>query len=172
MKLSNFCYALAIVTFIVAGYSAVKCQTVQLGVDAINTEYKFTSPIEVVKDNQGISATLNVKAYQAKEYGKVRLGVVFNYQRDSFDNPTDTYSFGPELSFRLAKIIQPFAQARFGFDTTYNHDKKFSREYVLGARLIFGNFYIQPLAFGYKRTEGFLSPSTNKLYSGIGINFN
>ena len=157
--------------FMFAAYTAIYCQTIQLGVDAINTEYKFTSPIEVVKDNQGISSTLNVRAYQAEAYGKARLGVVFNYQRDTFTNPTDTYSFGPELSFRF-KVLQPFAQARFGFDTTYNHDKKFSREYVLGARLIFGNFYIQPLAFGYKRTEGFFSPSTNKLYSGIGINFN
>jgi hypothetical protein len=158
--------------FIVASYSAVRCQTVQAGVYAINTEYKITNPVEVVQDNQGISATLNVKAYQANEYHKVRLGVVFNYQRDSFgDFPTDTYSFGPELSFRFAKVVQPFAQARFGFDTTYNHDKRFSREYVLGARLIFGNFYVEPLAFGYKRTEGFLSPSTNKLYSGVGINY-
>ena len=145
------------------------CQSFQVGVAAINTEYKISNPIEVVEDTQGISASLIARMYQHEGKGRFRVAGVFNFQRDSFNNPTDTYSFGPELSFR-AGIVQPYAQARFGFDTTYNNDKRFSREYLVGARLILNNVYVEPLSFGWKRTEGLLSPSTHKLYSGIGIN--
>lgn len=153
------------------------CQTLQLGVAAINTEYRITNPVEIVQDNQGISATLNAKVYQTGENsrGRVRVGVVFNYQRDSFEFPTDTYAFGPELAVAVAKTkslrLDLYAQARLGFDTTYNQDKNFSREYVFGPRLVLGNFYIEPIGFGYKRTEGFLSPSTHKLYAGLGVSF-
>lgn len=150
-------------------------QTIQLGVRAINTEYRISSPIEVVEDNQGISVLANAKVYQSNETtGKPRISGIFEFQQDSFGNafPIRTYYGGIEASLRF-KFFQPFVRAKLGFDRIAS-ENKFSREYEFGARLVFGNVYVEPLSFGYKATEATAFPSafSHKLYSGVGFNFN
>ena len=59
----------------------------------------------------------------------------------------------------------------FGFDTTYNHDRKFTREYSVGGDLNLGHVYLRLAEFSWKRTEGFLFPATQTVSAGLGVRF-
>lgn len=142
---------------------------IKLGVNFVNSEYSI-NPIEAVEYLQGISAELDARMASQKEGKGVRLGGVFYYKRDSFDSPTDTYAFGPRLSYRLS-IFEPFGHALFGFNTTYNSDRAFTRIYGAGLNLNFGNVYVRPIEINYQRVEGFLSPSTQTYSAGVGVRF-
>lgn len=140
--------------------------TVKLGVSAINSEYAL-NPIEAVEYLQGVSADLDVKVFRKNRF---RLGGVFNYTRNSFETPTDNYAFGPQLSADFGPV-SPFAGVLLGFNTTYNNDKRFNRRYRAGVDVNLGNLYVRPFFAEWERTEGFLSPATQRFGAGIGVRF-
>ena len=84
---------------------------------------------------------------------------------------TDTYSFGPRLSYK-AGPVEPFATALFGFrnptDVTTRH---FVRRYQLGADVNLGHFFVRPFFLEYEFMAGFAGPSTHKYGAGAGFKF-
>jgi len=142
---------------------------IKLGANFVNSEFSI-NPIQGVEYLQGVSAELDARIAAQKEGKGVRLGGVFYYKRDNFTAPTDTYAFGPRLSYRLS-IFEPFGHALFGFNTTYNSDRTFTRLYGAGLNLNLGNIYVRPIEINYQRAEGFLSPSTQTYSAGIGVRF-
>lgn len=142
---------------------------VKIGVNFVNSEYVL-NPIEAVEYLQGVSAELNARI-AAQENGKgFRLGGVFYYKRDNFSAPTDTYAFGPRLSYRLS-VFEPFGHALFGLNTTYNADRTFTRIYGAGLDVNLGHVYVRPIEVNYQRTEGFLSPAVQTFSAGLGVRF-
>jgi hypothetical protein len=140
--------------------------TVKLGVSVINSEYAL-NPVEAVEYLQGVSVDLDVKVFRKSRF---RLGGVFNYTRNSFENPTDNYAFGPQLSVDFGPV-SPFAGVLLGFNTTYNQDKRFNRRYRAGVDVNLGNLFVRPFFAEWERTEGFLSPATQRFGAGIGVRF-
>lgn len=146
------------------------CQDkIKVGVNFVNSEFTL-NPIDAVEYLQGVSAELNAKITAQKEGKGFRLGGVFYYKRDNFDAPTDTYAFGPRLSYRVS-VFEPYAHALFGFNTTYNSDRAFTRLYGAGLDLNLGLIYVKPIEVNYQRTEGFLSPATQTYSAGLGVRF-
>jgi hypothetical protein len=125
----------------------------------LNTEYE-----------QGLYGEVDVKAVKR---GAVRLGIVGRYDRSRFDSPSvDTYSAGARLSFDLAKgYISPFGHALFGATTSYNDDQVFTRTYGAGVDINLGRFFVRPIEVNWIRTEGLLSPSTQRFNAGAGFRF-
>lgn len=161
---------LIVVTLFLLFFTPVSAQDkIKLGVNFVNSEYSL-NPIEGIEYLQGISAELDARMAAQKEGKGVRLGGVFYYKRDNFSAPTDTYAFGPRLSYRLS-IFEPFGHALFGFNTTYNSDRTFTRLYGAGLNLNLGSIYIRPIEVNYQRVEGFLSPSVQTYSAGIGVRF-
>lgn len=142
---------------------------VKVGVNFVNSEYAL-NPLEAVEYLQGVSAELNARIATQKEGKGFRLGGVFYYKRDNFSAPTDTYAFGPRLSYRLS-VFEPFGHALFGVNTTYNSDRTFTRLYGAGLDINFGNVYVRPIEVNYQRTEGFLSPAAQTFSAGLGVRF-
>jgi hypothetical protein len=143
-----------------------KKDTIKLGVSFVNSEYTV-NPVEAVEYLQGVKVNFEAKEASFKGF---YLNGVFIYKRNSFDAPTDTYAFGQKLSYRFGPV-EPYGQVAFGFDTTYNRDKTFTREYSVGGDLNLGHVYVRLAEVSWKRTEGFLSPSTQTFSSGIGVRF-
>ena len=142
---------------------------VKFGVNFVNSEYAL-NPVEAIEYLQGISAELNARIAAQKESKGFRLGGVFYWKRDNFDAPTDTYAFGPRLSYRLS-VFEPFGHALFGFNTTYNSDRTFTRIYGAGLDVNLGHVYVRPIEVNWQRTEGFLSPATQTYSAGVGVRF-
>lgn len=160
-------FAIAILAaFAIVGVAQDK---VKIGVNFVNSEYAL-NPIEAVEYLQGISAELNARIAAQKEGKGVRLGGVFYYKRDNFDSPTDTYAFGPRLSYRFS-IFEPFGHALFGLNTTYNSDRTFTRIYGAGLDVNLGHVYVRPVEVNWQRTEGFGSPATQTYSAGVGVRF-
>lgn len=142
---------------------------IKIGVNFVNSEYAL-NPIEAVEYAQGISAELNARIAGQKEGKGFRFGGVFYYKRDNFDSPTDTYAFGPRLSYRFS-VFEPFGHALFGLNTTYNSDKTFTRIYGAGLDVNLGHIYVRPIEVNWQRTEGFASPATQTYSAGVGVRF-
>lgn len=143
---------------------------VKLSVGFTNTEYSFESLFST-KYEQGLTGELDARIFKK---GAFRLGGVFQYNRNAVggDLPTDTYSFGPQLSVDLAKgFVSPFGRAFFGFQTTYNHDRVFTRTYGAGVDINLGHVFIRPVVVDWIRTEGFASPATQRFGAGVGVRF-
>lgn len=143
--------------------------SVKAGVNFVNSEY-VANPIQAVEYLQGISAELNAKIASQKEGKGFRMGGVFCYKRDNFTAPTDTYAFGPRLSYRLS-IFEPFGHALFGFNTTYNTDRTFTRLYGAGLDINLGRVYVRPIEVNYQRQEGVFSPANQTFSAGLGVRF-
>jgi hypothetical protein len=139
---------------------------VKLGVSVVNSEYAL-NPIDAVEYLQGLSVDLDVKVFRKNRF---RLGGVFNYTRNSFESPVDNYAFGPQLSVDFGPV-SPFAGVLLGFNTTYNNDKRFNRRYRAGVDVNLGHLYVRPFFAEWERTEGFLSPATQRFGAGIGVRF-
>lgn len=160
--------------------------TFKLGVAFSNTEYYDLFSTEY---NQGLIASAKFKV---ASYDKFALHGEFEYRSANLisgnpptlppiegpvptfaigGNPrNDTYSFGLSFSRRFGPI-EPYAHALFGFNTTYNADRKFSRIYGFGADLNLGHVYIRPIQIDWQRTEGFNSPATQSFSAGVGVRF-
>lgn len=158
-----------IAVLILLAVPAIAQDKVKIGVNFVNSEY-VANPIEAVEYLQGVSAELNARIASQKECKGFRLGGVFYYKRDNFDTPTDTYAFGPRLSYRIS-IFEPYGHALFGFNTTYNSDRVFTRLYGAGLDINLGNIYVRPIEINYQRQEGFLSPANQTFSAGLGVRF-
>jgi hypothetical protein len=143
--------------------------TVKVGINFVNSEYVL-NPIDAIEYLQGLSVNLDAKVYSQNENKGFRLAGVFYYKRDNFTSPTDTYAFGPKLSYRVG-FVEPFGQVVFGLNTTYNSDKVFSRIYSAGADLNFGYIYVRPIEVGWQRSEAFFSPANQTFSAGLGLRF-
>lgn len=143
-----------------------KPDAIKLGVSVVNTEYVL-NPVEAVEYLQGISVDLDARIFRKS---RVRLGGVFNFTRNGFSNPIDNYAFGPQFSVDFGPVA-PFAAVLLGFNTTYNGDKLFNRRYRAGVDVNLGHVYIRPFFAEWERTEGFLSPSTQRFGAGAGVRF-
>jgi hypothetical protein len=150
-------------------WSTLAQDKVKIGANFVNSEYAL-NPLEAVEYLQGISAELNARIAAQKEGKGVRLGGVFYWKRDNFDAPTDTYAFGPRLSYRLS-VFEPFGHALFGFNTTYNSDRTFTRIYGAGLDVNLGAIYVRPIEVNWQRTEGIFSPATQTYSAGLGVRF-
>jgi hypothetical protein len=157
---------LSLLLFAAASAQDKPKDTVKLGVNFVNSEYTI-NPIEAVEYLQGIKVNFEAKETSFKGF---YLNGVFIYKRNNFDAPVDTYAFGQKLSYRFGPI-EPYGQVAFGFDTTYNHDRTFTREYSVGGDLNLGHVYLRLAEFSWKRTEGFLSPATQTVSAGLGARF-
>jgi hypothetical protein len=172
MKLKTISLAIIAAFVALALFTGIKGQdkpkdTVKGYVGFTSTEYSFESLFST-EYRQGLTAELDAKV---AGNSKVRLGGVFQFNRASFEEPAiDTYSFGPRLSYKIG-FVEPFGHALFGFQTTYNRDRTFTRTYGAGVDLNFGHVFIRPAVIDFVRTEGFASPATQRFGAGIGVRF-
>ncbi|HKQ91339.1 MAG TPA: outer membrane beta-barrel protein [Blastocatellia bacterium] len=175
MKIRNLIRIASLTTLLlafVAGPSAQEAapDKVKLSAGFTNTEYSFESLFSTEYE-QGLTAELDARIF--KKSG-IRLGGVFQYNRNAVgaDLPIDTYSFGPQLSVDLFKgVVSPFGRALFGFQTTYNSDRVFTRAYGVGVDVNLGHVFIRPVVVDWIRTEGFGSPATQRFGAGVGVRF-
>lgn len=162
-----FLFVMFISTAFVQGQSPDK---VKLSVGFTNTEYSFESLFKTEYE-QGLTAELDARIFRKSPF---RLGGVFQYNRDALgaDLPIDTYSFGPQLSVDFFKgYVSPFGRALFGFQTTYQNDRVFTRTYGVGVDVNLGHVFIRPVVLDFIRTEGFASPATQRYGASVGVKF-
>ncbi len=157
--------------------------TFKLGAAFSNTEYYDLFSAEY---NQGLIASAKFKVASYEKFG---LHGEFEYRSanlisgntpDPLPGPlptlvganprNDTYSFGLSFGRRFGPI-EPYAHALFGFNTTYNADRKFSRIYGFGADINLGHIYLRPIQIDWQRIEGFNSPATQSFSAGVGVRF-
>jgi hypothetical protein len=100
--------------------------------------------------------------------GPVRASAGVTYKRN-FTTDVDTYYLNGQVSYHYS-IFEPFARFSAGLDRA-NGSGVFSREVLIGGDLNFGNFYVRPLAVGFKRTGEFLAPAERTFQSGLGFRF-
>jgi len=181
-------------TFLVAFVATTMAQdAVKLSVGYVGNEFKF-DPNEAAEYLNGLWLDVDGKIVSK---GGFRLGGVFNFQR-TFDvtmldpmtypkdplppvataagfnvvkRDTDTYSFGPRLSYK-AGPVEPFATALFGFrNPTDVATRHFVRRYQAGVDIGLGHFFVRPFFIEYEFMAGFAGPSTHKYGAGAGFRF-
>src|SRR5262245_48975174 len=182
-----------LVLFVTVGVAQDK---VKLGAGYVGNEFKF-DPNEVAEYLNGFWVDADAKIV-AK--GGFRLGGVFNFQRtfdvtqldpmtypkdplppsmmatsaamfDVVKRDTDTYSFGPRLSYK-AGPVEPFGTALFGFrNPTDVSTRRFVRRYQAGVDVNLGHVFLRPFFIEYEFTQGFAGPSTHKYGAGVGFRF-
>ena len=188
-------FTLAILAAFVASTFAQDKFKVSVGY--VGSEFKF-DPNEVAEYLNGFYAEADGRIL-AK--GNFRLGGVFNFQRtldvtqldpmtypkdplppamgaaasaamfDVVKRDTDTYSFGPRLSYK-AGPVEPFATALFGFKSpTDVVARRFVRRYQLGADVNLGHVFVRPFFIEYEFVDKFAGPSTHKYGAGVGYRF-
>jgi len=184
-------------TFVVAFAASTFAQDksndkIKLSVGYVGSEFKF-DPNEVAEYLNGFWIDVDGKIISR---GGFRLGGVFNFQRtfdvtqldpetypvmsplptaaamfDVVQRDTDTYSFGPRLSYK-AGPVEPFATALFGFrNPTDVSTRHFVRRYQLGADVNLGHFFVRPFFLEYEFTQGFAGSSTHKYGAGAGFRY-
>jgi hypothetical protein len=166
--------ALATLLLLAASFTSAQDKAqpdkLKLSVGFTNTEYSFESLFST-EYQQGLTAELDARMFKKSAF---RLGGVFQYNRSAIgaDIPLDTYSFGPQLSVDLAKgFVSPFGHALFGFRTSYSGDRVFTRTYGAGVDINLGHVFIRPVVVDWIRTEGLLSPATQRFGAGVGVRF-
>ena len=183
-----------LVLFVTVGVAQDK---VKLSVGYVGNEFKF-DPNEVAEYLNGFWVDVDGRVISK---GGFRLGGVFNFQRtfdvtqldpmtypkdplppsamagpmiggfDVVKRDTDTYSFGPRLSYK-AGPVEPFATALFGFrNPTDVSTRHFVRRYQLGADVNLGHVFLRPFFIEYEFLQGFAGPSTHKYGAGVGFRF-
>lgn len=158
--------------------------TVKVLVNFTNTE--FYDIFNVNNENtQGLSASLDAKIYSKDKF---RLSGVFQWKRANLingkvpsigleslnfsDDPNDTYSFGPRLSYKLANnLIEPYAHALIGFNTTYRNDRKLSRIYGAGVFINLGHIVLNPFEYDSQFIGDFTKGKTSSYSAGVGVRF-
>jgi hypothetical protein len=166
---------------------------IKVSVGYVGNEFKF-DPNEVAEYLNGLWLDVDGKIVSKNGF---RLGGVFNFQR-TFDvtmidpeaypidplppvatavgfnvvkRDTDTYSFGPRLSYK-AGPVEPFVTALFGFrNPTDVATRHFVRRYQAGVDLALGHFFVRPFFLEYEFVQGFAGPSTHKYGAGAGFRF-
>ena len=167
---------------------------IKVSVGYVGNEFKF-DPNEVAEYLNGV--WLDVDGKIASK-GGFRLGGAFNYQRtfnvtqlDPMTYPilpaamgamttggfnvvqrdTNTYSFGPRLSYK-AGPIEPFGTALFGFKSATDvTPRRFVRRYQLGADVNLGHVFLRPFFIEYEFMTSFAGPSIHKYGAGVGYRF-
>lgn len=197
MRKSLFTIALTLIVMLAGAALAQEKSPgkVKLSAGYAGTEFHF-DPNEVAEYLNGLWLDVDGKIVGK---GGFRLGGVFNFQR-TFDvtqldpetypidplppsamtaatgfnvvrRDTDTYSFGPRLSYK-AGPVEPFATALFGFrNPTDVATRKFVRRYQVGADIGLGHFFVRPFFLEYEFTAGFAGSSTHKYGAGAGYRF-
>jgi hypothetical protein len=125
--------------------------TVQASVGFANNQYEniFSTEYE-----QGLVARLSLKM---SANDRARLALAFSYDRNCLgcDFKLDTYAGGPEVDVNIiGKRVALFGHALFGLETSYNHDKAFSRTYGGGVKVFAGNVFFVPGEINYRKVEG------------------
>lgn len=144
-------------------------QKFKVGVFATASEVKGLAP-----DNFGTEGTTyrpNVAAEAMATVGKVgpvRASAGITYKRN-FETNVDTYFLNGQVSYHYS-IFEPFARFNAGLDRA-NGSGVISREVLIGGDLNFKNFFVRPLAVGFKRTGEFLAPAERTFQSGVGFRF-
>ena len=182
-------------TFLAAFVASTFAQdSIKVSVGYVGNEFKF-DPNEVAEYLNGVWAEADGRIIAR---GNFRLGGVFNFQR-TFDvtqldpmtypilpaaigassamgfnvvkRDTDTYSFGPRLSYK-AGPVEPFATALFGFKSATDVTaRRFVRRYQLGADVNLGHVFLRPFFIEYEYLDKFAGPSTHKYGAGVGYRF-
>jgi len=181
-------------TFLVAFVASTFAQDkVKIAVGYVGNEFKF-DPNEAAEYLNGLWLDVDGKIVSK---GGFRIGGVFNLQR-TFDvtmldpmtypkdplppvatavgfnvvkRDTDTYSFGPRLSYK-AGPVEPFATALFGFrNPTDVATRHFVRRYQAGVDIALGHFFVRPFFIEYEFLARFAGPSTHKYGAGAGFRF-
>ena len=158
---------LAVQTFAQEAPKQKAPDAIKLGASFSNSEF---GNILSTQYSQGLTAELDARMFR---YERFRLGGVFQHNRAQIgaDTPLDTYSFGPRLSGDLFHgYVSPFGHALFGFRTTYNQDRAFSRTYGFGVHVNLGHLYLQPFALNYQKVEGCTTPM-QRIEVGAGVRF-
>src|SRR5215475_1712008 len=162
----------------------------------VGNEFKF-DPNEVAEYLNGVWVDADARIIKR---GGFRLGGAFNYQRtfnvtqldpmtypkplpamagaepmflgfDVVQRDTDTFSFGPRLSYAFGPV-EPFGTALFGFKSATDvTPRRFVRRYQLGADVNLGHVFLRPFFIEYEFLNNFAGPSTHKYGAGAGIRF-
>jgi hypothetical protein len=183
-------------TFLVAFVASTFAQDkIKLSAGYVGNEFKF-DPNEVAEYLNGLWLDVDGKIVSKNGF---RIGGVFNFQR-TFDvtmidpeaypkdplppvlpaaavtgfnvvkRDTDTYSFGPRLSYK-AGPVEPFATALFGFRSpTDVATRHFVRRYQLGVDVNLGHFFLRPFFLEYEFMAGFAGHK-NEYGAGAGYRF-
>lgn len=144
-------------------------QKFKIGVFATASEVKGLVP-----NNFGAEGTTyrpNIAGEAMASLGKagpVRFSAGATYKYN-FTTNVSTYYLNGQISYHKS-IFEPFARFSAGLDRA-NGSGVFSREVLLGGDLNFKNFFIRPLAVGFKRTGEFLAPAERTYQSGVGFSF-
>jgi hypothetical protein len=141
----------------------------KVGVFATASEVKGLAPGNF--GTEGTTYRPNIAAEAMGTVGKigpVRASAGVTYKRN-FTTDVDTYYLNGQVSYHYS-IFEPFARFSAGLDRA-NGSGVFSREVLIGGDLNFGNFYVRPLAIGFKRTGEFLAPAERTFQSGLGFRF-
>jgi|SRR5262245_34988130 len=168
----------------------------KVSVGYVGTEFKF-DPNEVAEYLNGVWLDADAKIVK---YNNFRLGGVFNFQRtfnvtqldpetypkmlppmmmgaasmpmfDIVQRDTDTYSFGPRLSYK-AGPVEPFGTALFGFKSATDVSaRRFVRRYQLGVDVNLGHVFLRPFFLEYEFATKFAGPTTHKYGAGAGFRF-
>lgn len=169
-------------------------QNVKISAGYAGSEFKF-DPDEVAEYLNGFWVDVDGKIVSK---GNFRIGGVFNLKRtlnvtqldpmtypilpamasmpmfDIVQRDTNTYSFGPRLSYR-AGPVEPFATALFGFKSATDvSTRKFVRRYQIGLDIPFhkeSRFFIRPFFLEYEFVQGFAGPSIHSYGAGAGFRF-
>ena len=157
-RIASFTTLILLLSFVAMAQDK-ELNTVQASVGFGNNQYAnlFSTEYE-----QGLVARLSLKM-TANE--RARLALAFQYDRNCLgcDFKQDTYAFGPELDVNvIGKRVALFGHALFGLQTSYNHDRVFSRTYGGGVKVFLGNLFFVPGEINYRRVEG--SPETVQLF--------
>jgi hypothetical protein len=142
-------------------------QKFKFGVFATASEVKGLVP-----DNFGPEGTTyrpNIAADAMATLGKagpVRFSAGATYKYN-FTTNVSTYYLNGQVSYHKS-VFEPFARFSAGLDRA-NGSGVFSREVLIGGDLNFKNFYVRPLAVGFRRTGEFLAPSERTFQTGFGF---
>ena len=159
----------ALITMLTTMTVLAQDQKFKIGVYATASEVKGLVP-----NNFGAEGTTyrpNIGADAMATVGKagpVRFSAGFTY-RHNFTTEVDTYFVNGQASY-VASIFEPFARFSAGLDRSFGAGV-FTREVLVGADVNLGNFYIRPLAVGFKRTGEFLAPAERTFQTGAGFRF-
>lgn len=148
---------------------AAQDQKFKIGVAASASEVKGLVPSNFGSEGTTYSPNIVAEGFASlAKAGQFRFSAGVVYKRN-FETYINTYHLGGQISYHYS-LFEPFARISAGIDDIPGN-KVVGREVTVGADLNFKNFYIRPLAVGFKRTGEFLAPAERTFQSGFGFHF-
>lgn len=160
---------IALFTILATISVAAQDQKFKVGVFATASEVKGLVPQNFGAEGTDYRPNIAAEGFATiAKAGQFRFSGGIVYKRN-FETDVNTYHLGGQISYHYS-IFEPFARISAGIDDTPGN-KVVGREITLGGDLNFKNFYIRPLAVGFKRTGEFLAPAERSFSSGFGFHF-